>query len=104
MDMRRLVGRNVKRIRLEKGLTQEAFAERSGFTQQYLSDLERGRRNPTVVSLFELAQALGVDHVALVTPDEQALLEAAPRRKSDAKALPRKPEKRKTVKADRRKG
>jgi transcriptional regulator with XRE-family HTH domain len=104
MDMRRLVGRNVKRIRLEKGLTQEAFAERSGFTQQYLSDLERGRRNPTVVSLFELAQALGVDHVALVTPDEQALLEAAPRRKSDAKPLPRKPEKRKSVKADWRKG
>jgi transcriptional regulator with XRE-family HTH domain len=73
MDMRRLVGRNVKRLRLEKGLTQEQFAERSGFTQQYLSDLERGRRNPTVVSLFELAQALGVDHVALVTPDEEAI-------------------------------
>ena len=31
MDMRRLVGRNVRRIRLEKGLTQEAFAETSGF-------------------------------------------------------------------------
>lgn len=70
MDMRRLVGRNVRRIRLETGLTQEAFAERSGFSQQYLSDLERGRRNPTVVTLFELASALGVSHVALVEPDE----------------------------------
>ena len=57
MDMRRLVGRNVRRIRLEKGLTQEAFAERSGFSQQYLSSLERGTRNPTVVTLFELASA-----------------------------------------------
>lgn len=74
MDMRRLVGRNVKRLRLEKGLTQERFSELSGFTQQYLSDLERGRRNPTVVTLFELAQALGVEHVALVTPDEEALI------------------------------
>ena len=81
MDMRRLVGRNVKRVRLEKGLTQEQFAERSGFTQQYLSDLERGRRNPTVVSLFELSQALGVDPVALVTPDEEALAGDAQRAK-----------------------
>ena len=75
MDMRRLVGRNVKRIRLEKGLTQEQFAERSGFTQQYISDLEQGKRNPTVVTLFELAQALGVSHVALVLPDDPALID-----------------------------
>ncbi|MDO8297736.1 MAG: helix-turn-helix transcriptional regulator [Caulobacter sp.] len=61
MDMRRLVGENVKRLRLARGLTQEQFAERSGFSQQYISDLERGRRNPTVVSLFELAQALGAE-------------------------------------------
>lgn len=73
MDMRRLVGRNVRRYRQQKGLTQEQFAERSGFSQQYLSDLERGRRNPTVVTLFELATALGVSHVALVEPDDEAL-------------------------------
>jgi transcriptional regulator with XRE-family HTH domain len=71
MDMRRLVGRNTRRIRLAKGLTQEQFADRSGFSQQYLSDLERGRRNPTVVTLFELASALGVDHVELIRPDEE---------------------------------
>jgi transcriptional regulator with XRE-family HTH domain len=71
VDIRRLVGRNVRRIRLAKGLTQERFADRSGFAQQYLSDLERGRRNPTVVTLFELAAALGVDHVELVAPDAE---------------------------------
>ena len=69
MDMRRLVGRNVRRFRIEKGLTQEQLAERSGFSQFYISSLETGRRNPTVVSVYELAQALGVDHVALVQPD-----------------------------------
>jgi transcriptional regulator with XRE-family HTH domain len=79
MDMRKLVGRNVRRIRLEKGLTQETFSERSGFTQQYLSDLERSRRNPTIVSLYEIALALGVDHVALVSPDEEAREEEARR-------------------------
>lgn len=68
MDMRKLVGKNVKRIRLKKGLTQEEFAEISGFSQQYISDLERGRRNPTVITLYELARALGVTHTELVRP------------------------------------
>lgn len=69
MDMRRLVGRNFARIRRATGLTQEQVEERSGHSQQYLSSLERGRRNPTVVTLFELAQALGVSHVELIQPD-----------------------------------
>ena len=72
MDMRKLVGRNFARLRKEKGFTQERFAELSGFTQQYVSDLERGRRNPTVVTLFQLASTLGVSHVDLVVPDDQA--------------------------------
>ena len=75
MDMRRLVGRNFARLRREKGFTQERFAEVSGMTQQYVSDLERGRRNPTVVTLFHLASALGVSHVALETPDDEATAE-----------------------------
>jgi transcriptional regulator with XRE-family HTH domain len=69
MDMRRLVGRNAKRLRLARGLSQERLSELSGLTQQYISDLERGLRNPTVVTLFELAQALGVTPVDLIAPD-----------------------------------
>jgi transcriptional regulator with XRE-family HTH domain len=68
MDMRKLVGRNVRRFREKKGLTQEKFAEISGFSQQYISGLERGHRNPTVVTLYELASALDVSHVELVRP------------------------------------
>lgn len=47
MDMRKLVGRNVKRIRQEKGLTQEQLAELSGFSQQYITGLEQGRAGAT---------------------------------------------------------
>lgn len=72
MDMRALVGRNFARIRQEKRLTQEQVEERSGFSQQYISGLEQGKRNPTIVTLFELAQALGVSHVDLVLPDAKA--------------------------------
>jgi transcriptional regulator with XRE-family HTH domain len=68
MDMRRLVGCNVRRIRKNKGLTQEQFAELSGFSQQYISGLEKGRRNPTVVTLYELASALGVTPRDLLRP------------------------------------
>ena len=68
MDMRALVGQNVRGIRLEKGLTQEQFAEITGFSQQYISGLEQGHRNPTVVTLFELAQGLGVSPAELLRP------------------------------------
>ena len=69
MDMRRVVGENVRKYRLAKGLTQEEMSALSGFGQNYLSDLERGRRNPTVVTLWELSQALGVTPADLITPD-----------------------------------
>jgi transcriptional regulator with XRE-family HTH domain len=66
MDMRKMVGRNVKQCRLRRGLTQEELADISGFSQQYISGLESGRRNPTVVTLYELANALGVGHLDLL--------------------------------------
>lgn len=90
MDMRKLIGRNVRRIRLDKGLTQEQFAERSGFTQQYISGLERGKRNPTIVNVYWFAQALGTDHVALIAPDDEALQEEARSGKTRAKEHARK--------------
>ena len=68
MDMRKLVGENIRRIRQKKGLTQEQFADLAGFSQQYISGLEQGRRNPTVITLYELAVALGVSHIDLVRP------------------------------------
>jgi transcriptional regulator with XRE-family HTH domain len=68
MDVRKLVGRNFVRLRHEKGLTQEQVEERSGLSQQYISGLENGHRNPSVVTLYHLATALGVNLVELVQP------------------------------------
>ncbi len=73
MDMRALVGRNVKRIREKKGLTQERFAEISGFSQQYISGLENGRRNPSIVTIYELSKALGVSHMDIVRPSSSKI-------------------------------
>lgn len=64
--MRKVVGDNVRRIRQKKDLTQEQFAEISGYSQQYISGLEKGKRDPTVITVFELATALGVGHLELM--------------------------------------
>lgn len=71
MDMRKLVGQNIARIRKERGLTQEQLADRSGFSQQYLSGLEQGRRNPTILTVYEIASALGAQPIELLI-DENA--------------------------------
>jgi transcriptional regulator with XRE-family HTH domain len=69
MDMRKLVGRNFARLRRAKGLTQEQVEVRSGFSQQYISKLECGERNPTIITLYEIAQAINVNCVDLVAPE-----------------------------------
>jgi transcriptional regulator with XRE-family HTH domain len=59
-DVRRMVGRNVRRLRTAAGLSQAALAERLGVDRAYVSGLELGQRNPTIVTLWHVAQALGV--------------------------------------------
>jgi transcriptional regulator with XRE-family HTH domain len=68
MDMRKLVGRNVRAAREARRMTQEQLAETAGFSQQYISNLERGLCNPTIVTLHELAQALRSTPVDLLAP------------------------------------
>jgi len=71
MDMRRVIGMNFSRLRKERGLTQEAVAERSGFSQSYIGWLERGKRNPTAISLWLLAQSVDAMPADLVQPVEE---------------------------------
>jgi len=68
MDMRKLVGANLRRARTEKGLTQEKLSDLCGFTQQYLSTVESGLANPTIVTIYEIATAMGVSYMELVKP------------------------------------
>ncbi|HZP75845.1 MAG TPA: helix-turn-helix transcriptional regulator [Pseudolabrys sp.] len=58
-DVRRMVGGNVKRLRQAAGISQAALAERMDVDRAYISGLELGQRNPTVVTLWHLAKALG---------------------------------------------
>jgi transcriptional regulator with XRE-family HTH domain len=66
MDVRERVGFNLQRLRREKGLSQEELADRAQIHQTYLSGVERGRRNPTIVVLQRIAKALDADITDLV--------------------------------------
>jgi transcriptional regulator with XRE-family HTH domain len=59
-DVRRVVGRNVQRLRIAAGLSQAGLAERMGVDRAYVSGLELGQRNPTVLTLWHISKALGV--------------------------------------------
>ena len=52
-------GSNVRKAREKKELTQERLAERADLDQTYISGIERGIRNPSVLSIVRLAKALG---------------------------------------------
>lgn len=70
MDIRRQVGRNLKRFRKERGWSQEELAFESGLHRTYISGIERGARNPTIVILARLAEALRVRVDELVKGQE----------------------------------
>ena len=71
MDIRKRIGWNVRRLRKEREITQEDFATDSGFDRGYISGVERGVRNPSVLVLERIATALEVD-VAELFDDEKA--------------------------------
>lgn len=66
MDIRTRLGTNVRRLRQEKGWSQEDYADRAGIHRTYVSDIERGQRNPTVTVVEKLAKPLGVRPGALL--------------------------------------
>lgn len=60
MDVRARLAKNVKRLRAELDVSQEELADRAGVHRTYASDIERGTRNPSIVTVDKFAKALGV--------------------------------------------
>lgn len=60
-DVRRMVGENVKRLRLAAKLSQAELAARLDMDRAYISGLEKGARNPTVITLWHVSKALNVE-------------------------------------------
>ena len=57
-DWRAVVGRNVRRLREGRGMTQEQLAFEAQIDLTYVGGIERGRRNPSLMVMARLAEAL----------------------------------------------
>lgn len=64
MDWEKIVGANIKRLRKERGFSQEALAGEAGLAMRHLGRIERGEGNPTVALLGKLAEVLNVHPTA----------------------------------------
>jgi transcriptional regulator with XRE-family HTH domain len=60
VDIRKRLGANLRRLRLEQGWSQEEFADRADIHRTYVSDIERGARNPTITVVEKLAAPFSV--------------------------------------------
>jgi transcriptional regulator with XRE-family HTH domain len=60
VDIRARLGQNLKKLREAKGWSQEAFAHEADIHRTYISDIERGARNPTILIVEKLAKPFGV--------------------------------------------
>lgn len=70
MDAVVLLGLNVRKYRKQRGMTQEQLGLETEMERSYVSDLERGTRNPSVRAVERLAKALGVQPHLLIMPIE----------------------------------
>lgn len=71
MDIRQLVGANVRKYRVSAGISQEELAAQMDVDQGYVSRLEAGDRNPTIATIAEVARALGIGPSLLFEAPEQ---------------------------------
>ena len=60
MDIRQRLASNLRRLRGEHGWSQEDYADRAGIHRTYVSDIERGARNPTITVVEKLAVPFGI--------------------------------------------
>jgi len=68
IDLQLAVGRNLRRLRVARGMSQEAFAAVLGVHRTFMGGVERGERNLTLRSLDRVATALGIDPRELLEP------------------------------------
>ncbi len=69
MSVQSRVSRNIQRIRRENDLSQEEVAHRADIHQTYLSGVETGKRNPSILVVERIAKALGVDVSEIFKPN-----------------------------------
>lgn len=62
-----MLGEHIRKLRLQKGLSQEALAEGADIHRNFLSQIERGKKGMTLETLFRLSRALDVTPQSIIT-------------------------------------
>ena len=89
--LQKKLGQRLRKLRQERGWTQEQLAERAGKHWTYIGGIERGTRNPTVTVLEAVTTALGITLADLFAWDEEEDRADAPRRTRTARSSRRHP-------------
>jgi transcriptional regulator with XRE-family HTH domain len=73
MDVKKAIGLRIKRLRAIRGYSQERLSEIVGISPNYLSNIERGKENPTLDLLIKLSQGLkvGVHEIFMIQLDDE---------------------------------
>lgn len=70
-DLRDIFRKNLRYYRIKNKYTQEDLADKSGLTDKYISDLERGQFSPSFEKISELAESLDIEPYKLLKDDEK---------------------------------
>ena len=68
MELRRIVAQNLRRLRQDRGLTQEELAGQAGLNRNYVGMVERAENSPTVDTLEDLAKVLKIEPEEFLKP------------------------------------
>lgn len=71
MSIEELFGQVLRRFRKENGLSQEELGFESGYHRTYISLLERGKKSPSLKTIFQLAKALNVEPAEMIERVQQ---------------------------------
>lgn len=80
MDVRAIIGWNLRRLRVEQGLSQERLALAAAIDRAYVGRVERGSENVTITTLEAMARALSVPVATLLVEPDAAAPKPAPLR------------------------
>lgn len=87
------LGRVIRTLRMQAGYSQERFGLAIGLHRTYMGHLERGTANPTIRTLQQVAQGLGIDvpdlFTLLLSEDDET---GGPQESAESRAVSRKPQ------------
>lgn len=87
MEIQELLALNLRRIRVSKNISQEELALLAGVERAYVGHIERGKKNPTILTIEKLAKALNcnvLDFFEILSIEKSSVENLVPGRKKDS--------------------